>query len=440
MKILVQYLMAFTCLAGVNAVADGPHQLTLESAISLAQESDPWLESSLNQQRALVAQSVAAAELPDPMVTLGFANLPTDTFDFGQEPMTQFQVGISQTLPRGSTRRLEQSRMVELSGQQPLMRQERRAKVAVSVSYLWLEIFRYEESIRLIEKNRHLFEQLVDVANSNYTTALRQARQQDLIRAQLELTQLEDRLTVLHQKREALWANLGEWLPEYDSTKFYIGNDLPDFSSIVAEIGDTSSLTEKQMLELLVNHPAIKNYDQMIAVAGTSVELMKQKYQPEWRINAGYGYREDDPMGNDRSDFFSLGVAFDLPLFTARRQDKLVQAANNREAAAKSDRLLALRTMRSNFAAAKVRMQRLNQREALYADRLLNEIHDQAESSLNAYTNDVGDFSEAVRGRIAELNAKIDFLNIRIDRMKTLAELNYFFASKTNVGEEGITL
>ena len=52
----------------------------------------------------------------------------------------------------------------------------------------------------------------------------------------------------------------------------------------------------------------------------------------------------------------------------------------------------------------------------------------QAEASLNAYTNDDGDFAEVVRSRIAELNARIEALDIDIARLQTIARLNYFFA------------
>lgn len=437
MKILVRYLIALACLSGVSVVVAAPQKLTLELAIQLAQTGDPWLDGSQNKQRALVAQSEAASTLPDPMVSLGFANLPVDSFDFNREPMTQFQVGVSQVIPRGDTRKLERVHMLEMSEQHPLMRQDRKARVAQTVSHLWLEIYRQEESIRLIERDRELFEQLVDVANSSYTSALRKTQQQDLIRAQLELTRLEDRLTLLHQQRETFWAGLTEWLPEDSQGRFFIDNDLPNFSGIDAETGDVSALTERQIVELLMQHPAIRNYQQLVEIAGTAVQLTRQKYSPEWRINAGYGYRDNDPLGNDRSDFFSFGVSMDLPLFTANKQDKLLEAAVGRQEAAKTDRLLALRSMRSKFEAARTRLQRLDQRREIYQDRLLNEVKDQAEASLNAYTNDVGDFSEAVRARIAELNASIDFLNIRIDRLKTLAELHYFFASTATAYQEG---
>ena len=53
---------------------------------------------------------------------------------------------------------------------------------------------------------------------------------------------------------------------------------------------------------------------------------------------------------------------------------------------------------------------------------------EQAEASLNAYTNDNGDFSEVVRARIAELNARIEALNINVDIQKSISKINYFLA------------
>ncbi len=54
-------------------------------------------------------------------------------------------------------------------------------------------------------------------------------------------------------------------------------------------------------------------------------------------------------------------------------------------------------------------------------------MHEHAEASLTAYTNDDGDFSEVVRSRIAELNSLLDALSIQVERKKTIIQLNYFF-------------
>ena len=132
-------------------------------------------------------------------------------------------------------------------------------------------------------------------------------------------------------------------------------------------------------------------------------------------------------MGNSRADLFSMGVTFDLPLFTENRQDKEVQSAISRAEAIKTEKILLLRQLLGSYSSAKGRLLRLKDRQILYKSKLLPQIHDQAEASLTAYTNDDGDFSEVVRSRIAVLNAEIDELTIDVEEQKILLELNYLF-------------
>ena len=403
-------------------VAAGP--LTLEQAVALARSQDPWLRGSHYRQQALQDESVAAGTLPDPVLSLGVANLPTDNFNFGREPMTQFRIGVSQMFPRGDTRALRRRQLRERGAEQPLLRRDRLARVAALVSKLWLEAYRNRETIRLIENDRALFEHLVDVVESGYASTGGTARQQDLLRARLELTRLADRLTVLQQRRETALAKLSEWLPGMAPQDIRLADHLPvpDSARTFLPVVDQST----RLAEALATHPRIAALERQIAASATGVELAKQNYQPQWGVHAAYAYRGVDPAGNERSDFFSLGLSFDVPWFTANRQDREVQAARARQAAVNSERTLALRAMRAGILALLARLERLNQRKALYEGRLLREIRDQAEAALTAYTHDAGDFAEAVRARIAELNANIDFLHIDIDRRLTMTELNYF--------------
>lgn len=402
--------------------------LSLQQAVTIAQQNDPWIIGSRLREEAGQAQSVAAGQLPDPMVSMGFANVPVDNFDLNQEAMTQFKVGVSQTFPRGDTRVLKQQQLSELNAQHPYMREDRRARVQASVSQLWLDVYRYRESIRLIDSDRGLFEHLVDVAQSSYQSALGRTRQQDLVRAQLELTHLDDRLAVLQQQQETVRAQLDEWLAGKLSRGVAVADTLPVMTASYPALISTS-LNSQELATVLLRHPLIQGLDQQIAASATGVQLARQKYKPQWGLNASYGFREADPQGNERSDLLSLGVSLDVPLFTANRQDREVQAAVASGEALRTDKALALRSLQSGFDVARARLLRLDQRKALYAEQLLEQIHDQAEASLTAYTRDDGDFAEVVRARIAELNANIDFLNIKIDRLKTLAELNYFLAS-----------
>jgi outer membrane protein TolC len=159
------------------------------------------------------------------------------------------------------------------------------------------------------------------------------------------------------------------------------------------------------------------------------VELARQGYKPAWGVSAQYGYRDDDPLGRDRADLFSVGVTFDLPLFTADRQDRQVGAAVARAEALRTDRQLLARQLLAELETALARVQRVQEREALYAQQLLPQMADQAEAALAAYNNDDGDFAEAVRARIAELDARMESLAISVERQQLLAQVDYLLVA-----------
>ncbi len=408
----------------------GKTALALEDAVSYALAHDPWIEGSLHAQDAVEAMSVAVAQLPDPKVSVGYANIPTDTFDFDQERMTQFKVGISQMFPRGDTLGLSNRQLQITAHQYPYLRLDRNAQVTVTVSALWLDAYKAQQTIFLVEQSKVLFEQLLDISQANYTSAIGRTRQQDMIRAQLELTRLDDRLTVFYQNREIALKKLSEWLGQSGSTTGVVPV-LPDLQ--LSRPGFFSNLQSRDLqpvADLLMQHPAIQVLEKKITASAVEIELAKQKYKPEWGVNASYGYRDDDPMGNDRADLLSVGVTFDLPIFTANRQDQQVKAAVSRSEAVKTDKSLRLRQMMANLESAQVQLMRLDERQKLYRLQLLPQMQELAEASLTAYTNDDGDFAEVARARIAQLNAQIDALNIEVDRQKLIVQLNYFFVDE----------
>ena len=426
--------------ASVNAaLIYAGETLGLAQAVARAQAGDPWLQGSLLEQKAYEASSRSAATQPDPVMSLGFANLPTDTFDFDQEPMTQFKVGVTQRFARGDTLDLSQERLALQGANEYHRRVDRLAQIEARVTSLWLDAYLAAESVRLIESDRGLFEYLVDVAKSSYTTALGRTRQQDLVRAQLELTRLDDRLALLQQQADTAAARLSEWLGNGPAFVDWRRPDKANMSIAGTEVAlpvlnlsappqflRNEPLDESWLSALLVAHPAVQSMENTISVEQSGVALAQQKYKPQWGVTASYGCRDDDPMLGDRADFFSVGLTFDLPLFTGDRQDQDVQSAIARTEARRSDRSLLLRTLRAQLETQRASYLRLRQRQEIYATQLLGQMRDQAQASLTAYTNDDGDFAEVVRARIAELNAKIDALAIDVDIVRTAAQLNYY--------------
>ncbi len=410
----------------------GDYTLTLESALATAVANDPWLQGSQHNQDSIDALSTVVGILPDPRISIDFANIPTDSFDFDQEAMSQIKLGVTQMFPRGNSRALRQKQLATLSKEFPYERQNRIASLSATVSELWLDVFRSRATSDLVESNRGLFEQLVDVATLRYSSAVGSSRQQDVIRAQLELTQIEDRLLRLQQQLDVDSQQLREWLShssQQRATPLIFPRELPTLQ--LHHFRSSPSATNLKMLsrEQLLQHPAVLALEQQIESADIGVSLARQKYKPEWGVSASYGYRDNDPVsGRDRSDFFSLGVSFDLPGVSRNRQDQQVRSAASKAEAIRTRKWLLLRQLAAGMETARAKLLRLESRQILYAQQLLPQIREQADAALSAYTNDDGDFSEVVRARIAQLNSEIDALSIDVDRQKAIARLNYYLA------------
>ncbi len=413
--------------------------LSLRSAIQQAQAVDPWLTGNRHQQRALESLSIAADTLPDPKVSIGIANLASDTLRFGQEPMTQLKVGVSQLFPRGDTLNLRRQQLKSDSEQYPFLRQDRREQVTLTVGMLWLNAYQMQQSIALIEENKSLFSQLIAVAEARYSATIGQAQQQDIIRAELELSRIDDKLVQFSQQKNAYLGQLNQWLmaakqqEETSITRLnnnlVLSKELPIIDrQNKAYVIAKRYYSNAELVNTFSSHPSVVALDNKIKSVRFEQSIAKQQYQPEWGINASYGYRGNDAQNNNRADLFSVGVTFDVPLFTENKQDQQLKAAVSKTEAVKTEKQLRLRQLLGAFSSAKGRLLQLNKRQKLYEEKLLPQFHQQAEIALNAYTNDSGDFGEIVRARIDELDATIDHLTIKVAQQKLHLELNYVFS------------
>lgn len=439
-------LIAGLLVSGASSSTAATHQqgrLTLNDALKIAADNDPWLSGSLFEQQSMEAKAVSAYQLPDPKLSFALANLPTDSFDFGQEAMTQLVVGVSQMYPRGDTRQLKREQLLLQGAKQPLLRQERVAKVTLMVTQLWLDAYQARESVKLIEQDMSLFNQLVDISMASYSTALGQVRQQNLIEAQLERIRIEDRLTKLLQKKESAEQALQGWLiptknsfaqgelveADYDS-------NLPTLPSAYAEQLQGRHLTTPELARLLTQHPLVQAMDQNVEIAGSGVKLAKQKYKPEWGVSMSYGYRAEDANGRDRADLLSAAVSVSMPLFSSTSQDHEVESAVASQEKIRTERSLLIRNLISEFQTAKAQIERLDQRQQLFSKKLLPQVKRQAEATLNAYESDNGSFTEVVRSRIGQLNARIEYLDLKVMRLKQIAQLNYLLTTTRTISSE----
>ncbi|MGO2350850.1 TolC family protein [Pseudoalteromonas nigrifaciens] len=419
------FKVSFLALMLGTAISAHSNELSLDEALSYALNHEPWLKASQYQQASEQAQSIAAGSLPDPVLTLGLMGVPTDGFALDQEGMTQLSIGVSQMFSRGDSLALKQQALAQSAQQHPWLRADRLAQVKTIVIESWLNAYRAQRSIALIEQDKALFSQLIDITESSYASSLGKTRQQDIIRAQLELTRLEDKLVMLAQQLESAKKRLSQWLPMSMLTQ-----PVSTKNTAIEPVISFTTLEFEALMSLLMAHPAIVAIDQTVTAKQTEIALAKQSYKPQFGVNMGYSHRGDTPMGDSRADLLSVGVSIDLPLFTSNRQDQQVNAAIATAEAVKTQKLIALQKLKGMYFKEFSQLMQLQKRDTLYQTKLLPQMAEQAQATLNAYTRDDGDFSEVMRARISELNAKIDGLNIQIDQQIIIARLNYYASSQ----------
>lgn len=419
------FKVSFLALMLGTAISAHSNELSLDEALSYALNHEPWLKASQYQQASEQAQSIAAGSLPDPVLTLGLMGMPTDGFALDQEGMTQLSIGVSQMFSRGDSLALKQQALAQSAQQHPWLRADRLAQVKTIVIESWLNAYRAQRSIALIEPDKALFSQLIDITESSYASSLGKTRQQDIIRAQLELTRLEDKLVMLAQQLESAKKRLSQWLPMSMLTQ-----PVSTKNTAIEPLISFTTLEFEALMSLLMAHPAIVAIDQTVTAKQTEIALAKQSYKPQFGVNMGYSHRGDTPMGDSRADLLSVGVSIDLPLFTSNRQDQQVNAAIATAEAVKTQKLIALQKLKGMYFKEFSQLMQLQKRDTLYQTKLLPQMAEQAQATLNAYTRDDGDFSEVMRARISELNAKIDGLNIQIDQQIIIARLNYYASSQ----------
>ncbi|MGA0026145.1 MAG: TolC family protein [Steroidobacteraceae bacterium] len=399
-------LITWLVLAGSLAEASSSGPLSLEAAVRLAIQRDEGLRATLEEAAALREQSVAAAQLPDPMLRLGAAALPLDSLALDDEPMTQLQLGLAQRFPAGRTRELAGRRLAVEADALDAARAERRRFVAWQLEVAWRELDYLERALALLEQDGRWLDTLVGAREAGYAAGT--VGSLELIEARLERAELGERRLGLLARREAATASLDRWLGEGVAA---------DGRQPAPE--PSPQPTPSVALERLEIHPSLLRLDRAQEAASVEVNLVEQRYRPAYGVEVGYGFRVNRP------DMLSAMLTFDLPLFTRDRQDRERAAAMSRTRAAAARREDARRDLSARLAEAQAREGRLAEAQALYTEALEPLAALGEDLALAAYASDAGGLAEVVssRRRAVELTERLE--RLRLERGLAAAEIRY---------------
>lgn len=423
-------------LIGLGFATLSHANLTIEDAQTMAIDNDLGITQTLNRASASHAEASAQSQLPDPVLVVGAQNLPTDTFKFDQEPMTQFKVGVRQMFPQGDSLSLKELKFKAQASSLKSVAQTRYLTVTRTARKQWLEVLYWERAKNIIEQDEALFSQLLAVTNSLYSVG--SVQQQDVLRAELELSRLKEKIIKAKRQSDVQRAQLSRWIGHVATTERW-PSSYPALL-LPPQIANPSAYTRaqrkdietrQQLFEQLKTHPMLLSLQRQVDMAESDIQLSKQQYQPAWGVELNYGYREgQNNDGSDRSDFVSAMVNVSMPLFSNSRQDKSVQGAAFRKVAQQNAYQDKLTEMVGEVQTIISRLGQVDEQIALFDERILDQARLQAESSLNAYQADAAGFSEVMRAYISEQRDRLDYERLVLTRLQLISDLQFYFPTE----------
>ena len=404
-------LIVVSILAPLTGFAQHNIPLTLAAAEDLALDREPGQLSLLARADALADESVAAGQLPDPMIRMGLANFPIQSGGFRTEGMTQAQLGFRQEFPRGSVREASTRQYEFLSLEMKRSADGRGRDVLSNVRQAWLETYYWQQARVIVEESRPFFVDLVTVTRSLYSVGGR--NQQDLLRAELELSRIDERLINTNRAHLRAVAALSEWIGGDASRP--VAKTLPQWQ----QLPPLESLKAD-----LSTHPALLAANARIDASQAGVDMAEERFKPGWALDLGYGYRDGLlPSGEPRSDFISLSVTMDLPFFRKNRQDRKLSAALSQRRAANQSKEELTRRLNSRLESEYARWIELDRSLGLYDQQILSLAESNADAAMLAYQSDAADFADVMRAYIDQLNIRVDHIRLQVERAQSYATI-----------------
>jgi len=359
----------------VSATSTLPESLTLRSAIERSLANNQALAVLRTQAESLDAVPSQAGALPDPTLGLNALNLPTDTFDLDQEPMTQMQISLSQSFPFPGKRGLKREAAEFEASAAANKVLDKQLEIIAGVRGTWWRLIYLDRAIEIIHQNQGLMRDFVQIAQTKYKVG--KGLQQDVLLAQLELSRLLNRLIPLQGMQHAVEAR-----PLLD--------------------------VERERME----------------AARTRLDLAKKQYYPDFKLGAAYGFRDaTDPTGRNLPDLASFRLSINLPIFSASKQSKAVDQRSSDYFQRKHAFNNSLRGVQAAIARNHTQYQSAREQVSLYGTAIIPQAQQTVAAMLSAYQVNQVDFLNVLNAQIMLYNARISYWEALSNAKQSLANL-----------------
>ena len=384
--------------------------LTLEQALSLAEQEAPSLDAQAANLQAARSAAIPAGELPDPKLKLGLQNVPIEgdaRWQMGQEAMTMQMVGVMQEVPNRAKRRARveaaQASVALADVQQTIERLSVRQETAEA----WITSFAVEQKLSLFQQlysENQLLSRAVQAR-----TAGGGGQAADSVLPKQEAALLAEQEDELLRNQLVARADLRRWIGE--SADQPLNGDWPKWFA-----------NANHYQHNLNSHPALLAFDPMAREAEAKVRQAVAEKTPDWSWGVDYLRR-----GREYGDMVNLSVSFDLPLFTGSRQDPKIAAERARLAQIEAQRQATLRMHNQELSADLAEYQRLDRAFARIEETLLPLAEEKVRLAMADYRAGTGELTAVIDARRQLVETRLRRVDVARDRSLSNARLHFAF-------------
>jgi cobalt-zinc-cadmium efflux system outer membrane protein len=392
----------------------------LSNYLAYAALKNPQLEAAFNRWKAALEMVSQARTLPDPRFNYGYFIQEVETRVGPQEQ----RVGLSQMFPWFGKLKLRGE--VALEGANAAQQQYEAAKLKLfdEVKQAYYELYYVGRAIGIARENVELLKYFEEVARSKYEAG--QAQHADVIKAQVELDRLRDRLRTLQDVKNPALARLNAALNRPAATPLPWPTNFPPAQTAI----NTPALVQK----LIESNPELKRLDFLAEKEKASIALAKKEFYPD--VTLGVDYVQTGParmagVANSGKDPVMAGFSINIPLWWGKYRAG-VREAESRYAATRLERQDRANLLTTDLELALFKFQDAQRKISLYRDALIPKADENVIVIQRSFESGKSDFLSLIDAERVLLEFQLTYERAVADREQGLSTVEKLVGRETS--------
>lgn len=394
---------------------------TLEQLVETAINVSPNIKMLNSKADVSKSRIEIGTNLPDPILKIGLANLPVNSFSFTQEPMTGKIVGLSQKFPfPGKLKSASAVKAVDTSiVKQNIEDFKNRIRNEVSVLYYDLRLIR--RKIELANESKELLKQITEIVKRKYEVST--ASLQNLVQVEVQITRIEDKLKNLSGKENSILADLNGLLLRNDNSKIV--------TDTIKPIKNLNITSDKLLKKAKMNRPMLKSINLFKDKSDLMKENAEYDFLPNFNLGVQYSQRDEIAKTNtELTDFFTVSLGVSLPINYGGKKTEKVNEAVHLKSLYDQKYNSAIQTLRQKLGSKTAKLYELIDREKLIEKRLLPQAQKSLKASLSDFQVGKIDFVNVIKAEADILKIQNQLEEIRTNYWKNISSLEYLIGNK----------